>query len=331
MEDSQQQLEGLFNPQTEAAVPQTSTYSDYRPSAQKGVNNVYQSIIRFVPWYKDAKHGSIRDKWSCWLVDPLTDKGRNVDCPSSVGKPSILQDMYWKCKNSDNAMLSSKAGIFSRRHTYASLIQIIKDEQHPELEGKIIPWKYGVKIWDKIDAELKPVIGDKHDPFDILQGKAFALIITKVSGFNNYDQSKFLDRKIPLLMPTPEGKNAPITEATDKQAVFTFVKTESPDLSAFHDFKEWDQGVHDYVNSVITQVTGESTGPSNYAAVSNVKTADNAGAAVDTGISATNIDLGDLTGGGVTDPLAGLDLPDLNESKPAGGIAGNLDDALAGL
>jgi hypothetical protein len=326
MENSQEeQLEGLFNPQTEVAVPKAS-FTDYRPSAAKGTNNVYQSIIRFVPWYKDAKHGSIREKWNCWLVDPLTEKGRTVDCPSSVGEPSVLQDMYFKCKNSDNAMLNSKMKIFSRRHTFASLIQIIKDEQHPELEGKIIPWKYGVKIWDKIDAELKPVIGDKHDPFDILQGKAFALIITKVSGYNNYDQSKFLDKKIPLLMPV-EGKNTPINESTDKQSVFNFVKTESPDLADFHDYKPWDQSTHDYVNNIILQVTGEAVTPTNFAAAAST-------AASDSAITASTITMDDLTLPDVgSDPLAGLDLPtvDAPPVDDTAGISGSLDDALKGL
>jgi len=329
--NSQEQLNNLFNPQVEE-IKNTPTYTDYRPSAAKGKNGTYQAIIRFVPWWGDPKHGSIREKWSCFLVDPLTEKGRGVDCPSSIGQPSILQDMYFKCKNSDNALLNSKKDIFSRRHVFAALIQVIKDEQNPDLEGKIIPWKFGVKIYDKLQAELKPMIGEKHDPFDILTGKAFALIITKVSGFNNYDNSKFLDKQIPLLMPNESGQLAPISTTTDKQSVFDFVKSDSPDLPEFHDFKPWDQTIHDYVNQVITQVTGVATTPSNYAAASNANTADKAGTVVESGITSSNLNLDDLTTPEVAnDPLAGLDLPDLSAPSTDGGITGDLDDVLKNL
>ena len=178
-------FDALFNPQVEVKDQTSKNNDEYSPSADKGTGGVYKSIIRFIPWWKDPTHGSIQDKWVAWIEDPLTQKGRAIDCPSSIGKPSILQDMYWKLKKSDNVAMQKKADIFSRRHTFASLVQIIKDQNNPELEGKIMIYRYGVKIYDKINAELKPMIGEKHDPFDIINGKPFALVITKVSGYNN--------------------------------------------------------------------------------------------------------------------------------------------------
>ena len=120
-------FEDFFNPQTEVKAPVTSS-NEFKPSAEKGRDNVYQAIIRFIPWYKDPKHGSIRDKWACWLVDPVSERGKNVDCPSSVGQPSLLQDMFFKCRNSDNALLKSKERVFSRRHVFSSLVQVIKND-----------------------------------------------------------------------------------------------------------------------------------------------------------------------------------------------------------
>jgi hypothetical protein len=327
--------DALFAPGVEAK-PEISSgpIDEYRPSAAKGKNNIYQSVIRFIPWHKNPKHESIKDKWSCWLVDPVTEQGRPVDCPSSVGKPSLLQDMYFKCKNSDNVMLQSKKDVFSRRKTFASLIQIIKDENNPELEGKILVWKYGVKIHEKIDAELKPVIGDKHDPFDLIAGKAFALIITKVSGYNNYDQSKFVDKRIPLVMPNNEGEFKMINENTDKKAVYEFVVANSPDLDKYG-YIEWDQETLDYVNRVIVAVTGEVSGPSNRAAaINSSRTEDGLGSKVSggktsSGITSSDLDLGEL--GADTDP-GDLDLPNLDDSNDGGlGIGGDLADALKGL
>lgn len=327
----------LFEPGVEVKKETSGPIDEYRPSAKKGKGGIYKAIIRFVPWWKNPKYESIKEKWSCWLVDPVTEKGRSIDCPTSVGKPSPLQDMYFKCKNSENAMLREKMNVFSRRKTYASLIQVIKDENNPELEGKILNWKYGVKIHEKIDAELKPVIGEKHDPFDLINGKAFALVITTVSGYNNYDQCKFVDKKIPLVMPDKEGNLVTINESTDKKAVFEFVKENSADLDKYN-YQEWDQDTHDYVNRVIVATTGESNVSSNFAgAVNSANTEDGLGGSVETpgstGISSTDISIDEL-GGDADGGIGGLDLPNLDDTPSGGsdmGIGGDLEDALKDL
>jgi hypothetical protein len=316
------EFDALFNPQVETKDAKGSSGDEYQPSAAKGKNNVYQAIIRFVPWYQSPKQ-SIKEKWVCWLVDPVTEKGRFVDCPSSVGKPSLLQDIYWKLKKSESVLLQKQAEVFSRKHSYASLIQVIKDENNKELEGKILVWKYGVKVWEKINAELKPVIGDPQDPFDIINGKAFALIITKVSGFNNYDQSKFADKRIPLLIPNAEGKLMPIKIDSDRKAIFEWVKTNSPDL-AKHEYREWDQETHDYVNHVIVAVTGQASAPSKMSDVNtNVNKSTSPQASQPSGISASNISIEDI-GLDLGNTLPNLDLPNMNDL----GLGGDLDDIL---
>ena len=319
--------DALFNPQVETKEAKTGSGDEYQPSAAKGKNNVYQAIIRFIPWYLSPKQ-SIKEKWVCWLVDPVTQKGRFVDCPSSVGKPSILQDIYWKLKKSESVMMVKQAEVFSRKHSYASLIQVIKDDNNKELEGKILVWKYGVKVWEKINAELKPIIGDPQDPFDILNGKAFALTITKVSGFNNYDQSKFIDKpRIPLLIPDAANKLIPIKAESDKKAVFEWVKANSPELSK-HEYKEWDQETHDYVNQVIVAVTGQGSVSTKMADVNAVMTGNQPSKPVtpsSSGISATSISLDDLSGLGMDSVLPSLDIPGMND---LGGISGDLDEIL---
>jgi hypothetical protein len=303
-------------------VTKKSNLEEYQPSAAKGKNKVYQSVVRFIPWHVDPKK-SIMEKWTCWLVDPLTTKGKFIDCPSSIGKPSPLQDMYWKLKKSESVQQQKAADIFSRRHAFASLVQVIKDDNQPELEGKILVWRYGKKVWDKINGELKPLIGDPHNPFDLIRGKLFALVVTEVSGFNNYDQSKFLDKSVGLCMINDAGKLTPITDKSDKGKVLEFLKESSPDLNKFG-FKEWDADTHDYVNTVITQITGKASVSSNYASVSS--SVNDSKPKADkpkskSGITSTDINLEDLDMGGTS----GMDDLDL------GGISGNLDDALAGL
>jgi hypothetical protein len=324
---NQENYNAFFAPDTEVKQTETTTKNnEFKPSADSGKNGIYQAIVRFVPWHEDPKFGSIKEKWVSYLIDPITDKGKYVDCPSSVGKPSVLQDMYWKLKKSENVLEQEKAKIFSRKHSFASVVQIIKDENNPENEGKLLVWRYGVKIYDKIMAELKPMIGDKHDPFHVFDGKAFAVVVTKVSGYNNYDQSKFVDKKIPLMVPNTEGKLTPITPKDDMEKVFGWVKENSPELNKY-DFKEWDTEMYDYVNHVIQAVTGKSIQGDKYANLETKKPQGNV-----SNLESSEIDIEDINieeNDSMTSDLPEINLEDDNLDMGAGlDIGSDLDDIL---
>jgi len=324
-------LNSLFHPNVEMGEEARTNKTEYTPSADKGQNGVYKSIIRFVTWWQDPQH-SYLDKWVCWLVDPLTNRGRMVDCPSSVGKPSLLQDMFFKLRKSDSVQEQKKSEIFSRKHMYSAVIQVIKDDQNKDLEGKLLIFKFGKKIFEKYEAEKKPVIGEPHEPFDLLDGKVFALVITKVAGFNNYDQSRFLDTKVPLLIPNKDGKLVPINDKTPREEVFNFLKENTPDLSKYA-YKEWDQEMNEYVKQVIVAVTGEV--PSSvYADVRNANKPTSlpvpSSSKSQSGITTEELTLDNLNLGSDNSGLPNLDLPDLNIVSDIG-ISGDLDDAFKKL
>ena len=325
----QENYNAFFNPNVEVNEQKSGPVNEYNPSAAKGKNNVYQAVIRFIPWWENPTHGSIQEKWVSYLIDPVTNRGRYVDCPTSVGKKSPLSDIYWKLKKSESVQEQKLADTFSRRHSYASLIQVIKDENAPELEGKILVYRYGVKIWEKINAELKPLVGEKHDPFEIFTGKAFALIITKQSGFNNYDQSKFLDKKIPLCIPKEaDGKVVlkPVTPETDKQFIFDWVKENSPDLSKYA-YQEWDNDTFEYVNHIISSVTGQGTATQKYEGVVNRQQP--VASAPSAGITSEEISVEDIDLGGDSD-MGDLNIPDidLGSDDVISGIEGDLSDII---
>jgi hypothetical protein len=331
--------DSLFNPTIE--VGQTvSSKDEYPASAEKGQNKVFKSVIRFVTWWENPSK-SVLEKWVSYLIDPVTQKGRYVDCPSSIGKPSPLQDIYWKLKKNESVQKQKLADVFSRRHSFTCLIQVIKDDQQKELEGKILVWKFGKKIWEKIEAEQKPIVGEAHNPFNLLTGKLFALVITEVAGYNNYDQSKFLDKVIPLCIPNEEGKLIPINASTPKEVVFNFLKENSPDLKKYG-YREWDQETVDYVNQVIVAVTGQASGLTNFSGVLNninqsSNSPDNAKspAPVNTGlgmgITTSDINLSDLDNSEMSTDLPDLNLPDLNTDLGGIGLGGDLSDALSKL
>ena len=240
-------LNDLFNLQAGDLVQkETSTKTDiYRPSADKGKEGVYSSVVKFIPWHKNAKK-SIMKKWTCWLVDPLTDKGRYVDCPSTVGQKSVLQDMFWKLKKSDSAAEQKLAQNFSRRQSFAALIQVVKDDNNPDMVGKVMVWPFGIKIYNKLQDVMQPEFGTPHVPFDIFEGRAFHIKIKKVAGYNNYDDSKFLDSAAPLVID-----KEPVERTQEGMAkIIKYLEEASPDLNKY-DFVEWTTDISDYVNTVI--------------------------------------------------------------------------------
>lgn len=230
----------------------------YKPKAQDGKDNVYKSVIRFIPWYKNPKQ-SIIEKWTGWLEDPSTGKGRYVDCPSSIGQQSPLLNMWKKLKDSENPYEREMSKIFSRRLNCYCLVQIVKDANNPELEGKIRVFKFGKKLKDKIEAELNPEIGEPKDPFNLLKGRRFVLHITRQGDWDNYDNSKFDGEAYPMLS-TQDGQidlREAISDPAVKKMAGEWIEKNSPNLDDFG-FKAWDDDMIAYVNNVIKSVTNSS-------------------------------------------------------------------------
>lgn len=87
-----------------------------------------------------------------------------------------------------------------RRLSFISNICVIKDSSNPDNEGKVFLYRYGKKIFDKLNAAMHPEFEDEKpmNPFDLWEGANFKLKIRKVEGYQNYDKSEF-DSPSPLL------------------------------------------------------------------------------------------------------------------------------------
>lgn len=319
MENLTTDFNDLFNPHVDTRKPAKAPSLEYKPAAKNGKNNVYQSVVRFITWWGKPNQ-SIAEKWTCYLVDPVSGKGKYVDCPSSIGEKSPLLETYFKLKKSDNVAVQSKALIFSRRQVYTALVQVIKDDHNKEMEGKILSWTFGKKIYDKIDAELNPPFGEPSNPFDLLNGKLFGVYVTLVSGFNNYDNCKFYNQAQPLIMMNEDGTKTVIGPDTDKMLVLDYLKTKSPDLNKYM-YKEWDTDTHTYVNQVIAAVMGKATAPSTTAEVLNHQ--------VSTGITATTISADAIAMDNTLPDMSELDMPQTSY-EPMDNL-GNIDDILANI
>lgn len=152
-------------------------------------NNGY-AVIRFLPapdgedlpfvkLYSHAFQGT-----GGWLIDSCLTT-LNQKCPVCEHNSGL-----WNSGIDSNKEVARKQ---KRKLTYVSNIYVIKDPANPENEGKVMLYKYGKKIFDKITAAMQPEFEDESpiDPFDFWQGANFKLKAKNVAGYRNYDSSEF--------------------------------------------------------------------------------------------------------------------------------------------
>jgi hypothetical protein len=126
------------------------------------------------------------------------------------------------------------------------LIQIVQDKNRPETEGKIMIFKFGKKLNDMIEAQIKPEYGAPANPFDLFEGKLFSVHARKVGEWNNYDLCSFVGEKCSIEV---EGKKMEKNQE-DMDAIVEYLKTGPQNLASF-DYKDWDNETTEKVMSII--------------------------------------------------------------------------------
>lgn len=115
---------------------------------------------------------------------------------TTIGQPdpvSELNSKLWNANNDDGSPERKQARDQKRRLHYISNVYVIKDSGNPENEGKVFLFKYGKKIWDKLNDLMNPSFEDEKpvNPFDLWEGANFRLKIRMFEGYPNYDKSEF--------------------------------------------------------------------------------------------------------------------------------------------
>jgi hypothetical protein len=180
------------------------------------------------------------------LKDPVDGTNHKAICPSTVGKKSILKDLFWKLKNSPSAKDQEISKAFSRKEDFYSLIQVVKDSNRPDLEGKIMIFKFGRKVNDMIEQQIKPEFGNPSNPYDLFEGKNFGLQVRKVGEWNNYDLCQFVGDKMALII---EGDAVEKTES-GRDIVTKYLKTGPLDLDKY-DYNDWSDEESDKIMRII--------------------------------------------------------------------------------
>jgi len=240
----------IFNLDAESFVTKTKKEGSldlefYKPYPESGKDGVYKSLVRFVPNHVDPTKSKIH-KYYVYLNDPVSGDSFSVDCPSTVGKKSVLKDIFWKLKNSHSAADQELAKNFSRKEDYYALVQIVQDKNNTEAEGKVMIFKFGKKLNDMLEAQLKPEYGSPCNPFDLFEGKLFSIHSRKVGEWNNYDLCSFVGEKGSIEI---EGKKMEKNQS-DMKTIMDYLETGPKNLSSF-DYKDWDDALTEKIMGVI--------------------------------------------------------------------------------
>lgn len=164
----------------------------WSPTVDKAGNGY--AVVRFMPAPEGEDAPFIR-LWSHGFKGP-TGKWYIENSRTTLNEPdpvSELNSELWNKSEDDNSPERKQARAQKRRLTYVSNVLVVKDPANPENEGKVFLFKYGKKIWDKIQGAMYPEFADEtgFNPFDLWDGANFKIKIRQVEGYRNYDKSEF--------------------------------------------------------------------------------------------------------------------------------------------
>ena len=245
------------------STARTTDTNIYNPDPN-AFNGKYQSVYRYLPYIFDKKLSKLT-KYAGKFYNSLTKEALYVDCPSNVGKPSILWDIQTvikSLKDEEPDLHKQLDESFGRWHNNYSPVYIKKDPQRPELEGQVKIIKYAAMlnnlIEDQIHPEANELIADvaSVNPFHLLQGKDFLCVVgKKTKTFRDWSKCKFMDEVTPFMFKIGEQNVIVENSADSIKLVTEFLKKNTPKLDEyFH--KEWTQETHDKVADAIISCIG---------------------------------------------------------------------------
>ena len=171
--------------------PDKKGYEDdryWKPERDKSGNGY--AVVRFLPqregedmpWVRLWNHG-FQGPGGWYIENSLT----------TLNKQDPVSEYNTKLWNNGTEDGKDQARKQKRRLSHISNIYVIKDPAHPENEGKVFLYRYGKKIFDKLNEAMNPEFEDEDsmNPFCLWSGADFKLKIRMLDGFVNYDKSEF--------------------------------------------------------------------------------------------------------------------------------------------
>jgi len=156
-------------------------------------------LLRFLPGLEEEDFLSYVKYYSHGFKGP-TGKWYIEDSLTSLGKPDPVGEYnsrLWNSVDSDESPQRKLVRLNKRRLHYVSNVYVMKNSVEPQYDGTVKLYKYGMKIFDKINDKMFPKFDDQEafNPFDIYTGANFRLRVSTIkegnNNYPNYDKSAF--------------------------------------------------------------------------------------------------------------------------------------------
>jgi hypothetical protein len=218
-------LQSALEKDSEASTKNFADDRYWKPELDKSGNGY--AVLRFLPaangeelpWIQYWDHG-FQGPGGWFIEKSLT----------TLGKADPVSEHNTKLWNSGDDANKDIARKQKRRLHYVSNVLVVSDPKHPEFEGKVMLYRFGKKIFEKVKDVMQPQFEDESplNPFDMWEGADFKLKVRKVDGYWNYDKSEF-------------SASAPVSE-DDSELETIYNKQHSlAELIAPDQFKSYDE------------------------------------------------------------------------------------------
>lgn len=138
------------------------------------------------------------------------------NCPTTKGRTCPVcaeNNKLWEA-GGEGSPSRKLASARKRTKKFISNVLVLEDPAHPENVGKVMLFKYGKKIFEKIEEKTNPKYPGEiaYSPFDLYEGADFRLKSGLQGDFQSYDKSEF-----PVQSELFPGDDAAKEEVWNKQ------------------------------------------------------------------------------------------------------------------
>lgn len=227
----------------------------------------YRALVRFIPFYRDGKWCTTLSRWECYLKDVNGENGMFVISPKTDGKKCPMRTLSWQLYQSESAVDKANSKKINVYQQYYALVEVIKDVQHPEYDGKFFIYQFGQKIADKIEAAMKSTeFTEGFNPFDLYDARLFEINLVKDpqkkmddgKPVANYEGCRFIEKTSPIHFG--EGQTLTRGDVDSQKAFFKWLTDGAPNIKEYF-WKEWDSETTEKVNSILATYTSGYSAP----------------------------------------------------------------------
>jgi len=161
----------------------------WKPQVDKSGNGY--AVLRFLPaiegeempWVRVWNH-AFQGPTGQWYIE------NSLTTLNQKDPVSEYNSQLWNSGVESDKEIARKQ---KRKLQYFANVYVVEDTMNPENTGKVMLYRFGKKIFDKLMEAMQPEFADETpiNPFDMWEGANFKLKIRKVDGYWNYDKSEF--------------------------------------------------------------------------------------------------------------------------------------------